>query len=245
MNRKVARAILVTIACLSTLTVTACGKKESKLIEDEATSANGVVDLSASYDKVNTNDDYSDYQSIYSDSDDNSASLDSAVSDDAAVSNDSIDVSSNSISGNKAVASDNAVSGNLPVAGQAVPDYSVSNSNANVSDNLIYDYDTTNNELIIANLSGKNIKELYITFNAGELNNVEILNGKKLKDGQKFIYEIKDMESLRNASSLTLKITAGGSKEAIYEFNEIKVIDPTDMNVVLTKEAEDYIMYLN
>lgn len=104
---------------------------------------------------------------------------------------------------------------------------------------------TINNTLSIANLSGKNLSQLYITYNTGSLVDNEILQGKKLNDGDTLEYIVLDMDSLRSASDLILTIVAYDKNDNRIEFGDLRIIDPAHMNVVLTFGDEGYTMYID
>ncbi|HOO79383.1 MAG TPA: hypothetical protein PLQ04_03250 [Lachnospiraceae bacterium] len=119
---------------------------------------------------------------------------------------------------------------------------------AAVSDNISLDdlteLEDGGNCLYIANMTGKNITNLSITFNAGSLNNMEILNGDTLKDGSLLTYSIVDMSSLQSESQLTLSVNAVGRDNKSMVFPEISIVDPSHMRVVLIQTEDGYAMYL-
>lgn len=104
-------------------------------------------------------------------------------------------------------------------------------------------YESNNNKLDIINLSGRNIKQLYITFSEGGINNREILGDKRLNDAGSFSYQIEDMTALKNASRLTLTVKGVDKKDKDIIFGEVDVFDPSNMTLVLTKEKGKYTMY--
>lgn len=101
-----------------------------------------------------------------------------------------------------------------------------------------------NNIIEFSNISGQDIDKLYITFSAGNINNLEVLGVSDLKNGFGFKYGITDMASLKSAGIVTLSITAKSSKGEDMDFGSMEIIDVTDLSVVLSKNSDGYHMYL-
>lgn len=104
--------------------------------------------------------------------------------------------------------------------------------------------ESISNCLYIANMCGKDIESLSITFNAGSLQSTEILGEENLSDGELFTYVIEDMNSLRTAESLSLSINAVAADETVLVFPEVSIMDPSQMTMVLSVEEEGYYMYV-
>lgn len=113
------------------------------------------------------------------------------------------------------------------------------------NDTTVTEAITINNTLSIANLCGKNLSQLYITYNTGTLVDNEILQGKKLNDGDTLDYIVLDMDSLRSVSDLILTVVAYDKNNNRIEFGDLRIIDPAHMNVVLTNGDEGYTMYID
>ena len=230
------------LSLLSFTILCGCGKKEEK-VGDKLSSADP--------NEIQGLDQYKDMKGIEYEKEDEDSQ--SSVSSDS-VSNNS--VSGNSVSGNSV--SGNSVSdNNVTDSSVSVDTVSVDSAAALVSedDAAAEDEDSSkmsiesnfihsDNSLNIYNLSGKNIKQLYITFSAGNLKSKEILGDSKLNDGKSYVYSIADMDSLKNAERLTLEINAIGKNEDDISFGTIEIIDPTNMKVVLYSDGDDYGMYL-
>ena len=91
------------------------------------------------------------------------------------------------------------------------------------------------NCIYIANMSGKDIEFLTLTFSEGETAGREILNGKILMDGSLFTYMAADMNALQQASSLKLTVTATAKDETVMEFPQVRVINPSGCTVILSR----------
>ena len=91
------------------------------------------------------------------------------------------------------------------------------------------------NCIYIANMSGKDIEFLTLTFSEGETAGREILNGEILMDGSLFTYMAADMNALQQASSLKLTVTATAKDETVMEFPQVRVINPSGCTVILSR----------
>ena len=102
-----------------------------------------------------------------------------------------------------------------------------------------------NNKMYVANLSGVDIDKLFVSMNVGNLNNTEILGFDDLYDGNSFEYSIDDIDTLKQAGIIKLKVNILTRKGASIDFGEIEVIDPTGIKLILAWNLEDgYYMYL-
>ena len=153
------------------------------------------------------------------------------VSGNEAVSDNAIDVSENSVSADS-------------VSADSVSEDTVSSDKAELEDLGASVYTPKeNNELTIANLSGRRLDAVYVTFSAGNLKGSEILGKKKLADGGTYTYKISDMQSLREAGVIKLSITVIDKHEKDINFGEIEIVDPNNMTIVLAHEGKNYYMY--
>lgn len=103
---------------------------------------------------------------------------------------------------------------------------------------------TVNSSLNIANLSGVNLKKLCITFNTGTFVDNDILQGQRLKDGETFNFIVLDTDSLRSTTDLIISITGYDRGDNKIEFGDLRIIDPTNMNINLSKDSNGYMMYI-
>lgn len=91
------------------------------------------------------------------------------------------------------------------------------------------------NCIYIANMSGKDIEFLTLTFSEGETAGREILNGEILMDGSLFTYMAADMNALQQTSGLKLTVTATAKDETVMEFPEVRVINPSGCTIILSR----------
>lgn len=98
--------------------------------------------------------------------------------------------------------------------------------------------------LHFANLTGMDIVKLQITFNTGNIQNLEVLGEKRLYDGDEYIYKSSQLDGLQGASRLKLTVTATAKDATVMLFPEIEVLDLAHTNVILTRTKEGYEMYL-
>lgn len=103
---------------------------------------------------------------------------------------------------------------------------------------------SNNSGLTISNLSGLDLKEVYVSFSSCGINNLEVTQGKKLKDGNKLTYTFADMQPIRDAENVILSIDAVNKKGENVDFGDIKIIDVSNMNVILTSVDDGYKMYI-
>ena len=117
-------------------------------------------------------------------------------------------------------------------ADAAVPEMSV-------EDLLAQDY-----MVCFANLTGQDIVKLQISFNTGDIQNLEILGEKRLYDGEQFSYKNSMPESFRGATRLKMTVTATAKDATVMLFPEIDVLDPAHVDVVLTTSEDGWRIYL-
>ena len=108
-----------------------------------------------------------------------------------------------------------------------------------VEDILAQDY-----MVCFANLTGRDIVKLQITFNAADIQNLEVLGEKRLYDGTQFTYKSSNLDGLRGATRLKMSVTATAKNATVMYFPEIDILDPAHTNVVLTASDEGWRMYL-
>ena len=98
--------------------------------------------------------------------------------------------------------------------------------------------------MCFANLTGCDIVKLQITFNAADIQNLEVLGEKRLYDGTQFTYKSSNLDGLRGATRLKMSVTATAKNATVMYFPEIDILDPAHTNVVLTASDEGWRMYL-
>ena len=108
-----------------------------------------------------------------------------------------------------------------------------------VEDLLAQDY-----MVCFANLTGRDIVKLQISFNTGDIQNLEILGEKRLYDGEQFSYNNSMPESFRGVTRLKMTVTATAKDATVMLFPEIDVLDPAHVDVVLTTSEDGWRMYL-
>ena len=220
--------------------MTGCGKKKNtisdNLINDNPQEVQGMDQYADLGNKTPESTEIVD--TIYMDPEagdvsDNSVSEDSLSlsSDSASISADEASLSSDSVSGDS-ISSD--------VVTETESDENISLEDIATSN--IYT-PIESNTLNIANLSGRNLKAIYVTFSAGNLKGSEILGSNKLGDGDVYTYTIDDMDSLRNAGVIKLEITVIDKNEKDINFGSIDIVDPNNMTVVLSHKGKNYYMY--
>ena len=220
------KKLLISLTLITCIAVCAgCGKKKASvadnLIKDDPTKVEGL-------------EQYADMPGVTTDS----------VIEEPTVSENSIDVSGNeAVSDNAIDVSENSVSADS-VSADSVSEDTVSSDKAELEDLGASVYTPKeNNELTIANLSGRRLDAVYVTFSAGNLKGSEILGKKKLADGGTYTYKISDMQSLREAGVIKLSITVIDKNEKDINFGEIEIVDPNNMTIVLAHEGKNYYMY--
>jgi hypothetical protein len=220
------KKLLISLTLITCIALCAgCGKKKASvadnLIKDDPTKVEGL-------------EQYADMPGVTTDS----------VIEEPTVSENSMDVSGNeAVSDNAIDVSENSVSADS-VSADSVSEDTVSSDKAELEDLGASVYTPKeNNELTIANLSGRRIDAVYVTFSAGNLKGSEILGKKKLADGGTYTYKISDMQSLREAGVIKLSITVIDKHEKDINFGEIEIVDPNNMTIVLAHEGKNYYMY--
>ena len=220
------KKLLISLTLITCIALCAgCGKKKASvadnLIKDDPTKVEGL-------------EQYADMPGVTTDS----------VIEEPTVSENSIDVSGNeAVSDNAIDVSENSVSADS-VSADSVSEDTVSSDKAELEDLGASVYTPKeNNELTIANLSGRRLDAVYVTFSAGNLKGSEILGKKKLADGGTYTYKISDMQSLREAGVIKLSITVIDKNEKDINFGEIEIVDPNNMTIVLAHEGKNYYMY--
>ena len=220
------KKLLISLTLITCIVLCAgCGKKKASvadnLIKDDPTKVEGL-------------EQYADMPGVTTDS----------VIEEPTVSENSMDVSGNeAVSDNAIDVSENSVSADS-VSADSVSEDTVSSDKAELEDLGASVYTPKeNNELTIANLSGRRLDAVYVTFSAGNLKGSEILGKKKLADGGTYTYKISDMQSLREAGVIKLSITVIDKNEKDINFGEIEIVDPNNMTIVLAHEGKNYYMY--
>ena len=108
-----------------------------------------------------------------------------------------------------------------------------------VEDLLAQDY-----MVCFANLTGRDIVKLQISFNTGDIQNLEVLGEKRLYDGEQYTYQDNSLQALQGATRLKMSVTATAKDATVMLFPEIDILDPAHTNVVLTTTPEGYQMHL-
>lgn len=142
--------------------------------------------------------------------------------------------------GDMAGVSSDSISGNL--SGNAMgedalndPESSMDQAVIPISSNdLFAELGVHSNCIYIANMSGKDIAVLTLTFSEGEVLGREVLGGEVLKDGELFTYVATDINALQEATGLKLTVTATAKDDTVMSFPEVRVINPSGCTVVLS-----------
>lgn len=220
------------IAGMCMIVISACGKKESQTVSDNFA---GMTDEIQGMDEINSMLEEKQEEANYL-TDDTNENLEDMMSPDETNADDTN--TDESVSDDVAGVSDNAAEADMGDMNDN------DNEEVETSENDYLSNLAIGNTLNVANLSGKDLKEVYASFNVGNINNVEITSGKKLKDGNQVSYVIADAESLVNASSIVLSINAVDKKGETVSFGDVRIIDACSMNVVLTNTDDGYKMYI-
>lgn len=224
MNNKKKYIILACTMCV--LSFTACGSKDKQSLSENFA---GMTDEIQGMDEINAmlSDNQSDVNFLSSEE---GANLEGVMSDS----------SEGSVS--DAVVSEDAALSENAVEGDMFND--MGEEGSTVSEEDYFASLVNNNKLNVANLSGRNLKDVYVSFNAGNINNLEITGDKNLNDGNKISYTIVDNDELINADNLILTVNAINKKGETISFGDVKIIDSSNMNVVLTYTDNGYQMYI-
>lgn len=99
-------------------------------------------------------------------------------------------------------------------------------------------------KVCFANLTGRDIVKLQITFSGSGIENLEVLGEKRLYDGEEYTYQSSNLDGLRGATRLKMSVTATAKDATVMLFPEIDVLDPAHTDVILTSSAEGWRMYL-
>lgn len=102
------------------------------------------------------------------------------------------------------------------------------------SNDLLGGLGAHSNCIYIANMSGKDIAVLTLSFSEGEVLGREILGGEVLKDGELFTYVAADINALQEATGLKLIVTATAKDDTVMAFPEVRVINPSGCTVILS-----------
>ena len=236
MKRKMYIAITI---CMCAFALNGCGKQKQSLSDNIANLSDevqGMDEIDSQIQEMQANN----VNYLTSEEDANNDNfMDSSVSYDAASMN---NISENGISENEV--SGNAISEDMLNNDPNSLPMNDANNEKTVNMDEYFANMAINNTLNIADLSGKDLKEVYVTFNVGNINNVEITNGKKLKDGEKIKYTIADMESFKNADSIIMTLNGVDKKGDTISYGTVRIVDASNMNVVLTKSEDIYKMYI-
>ncbi|MBP3297725.1 MAG: hypothetical protein J6M27_14195 [Lachnospiraceae bacterium] len=108
-----------------------------------------------------------------------------------------------------------------------------------VEDLLAQDYMVS-----FANLTGQDIVKLQISFNTGDIQNLEVLGEKRLYDGEQFSYKNSMPESFRGTNRLKMTVTATAKDATVMLFPEIDILEPAHTDVVLTSSDDGWRIYL-
>lgn len=116
------------------------------------------------------------------------------------------------------------------------PESSMDSAAGTISSNdLLAGLGVHSNCIYIANMSGKDIAVLTLTFSEGEIRGGEILGGEVLKDGELFTYAAADINALQEATGLKLTVTATAKDDTVMAFPEVRVINPSGCTVILSR----------
>lgn len=234
-KKKLCTLLLVTLACLS---MTACGKKGNSVSENLVNENPGEIQIDESLLMNNSTNDNSEVSADGTENIDSNYQLTPINGEDISVNPDSI--SENSASENEAnnpeSLSDNEATGSEDTESDITESQPVAMASSEYKE-------AADKPLTIGNISGLNINQLYITFNVGNMSNIEILGAETLNDGKSYEYTILDMSSIKSSNKVTLSITAQSGKKTI-DFGSIDIYNPADMNVILATNKDGYFLYL-
>lgn len=235
MRRKNIKGAIFVLA-FAMITMTACGKKGNSVSENLVNENPGEIQIDESLLISDTPEEPSDITVGDGPSSDSNF-LSTPINGADIVSNNSI--SDNSLSDNSA--SENSVSDNEAMMSGSPEE--ATDSVANEATMATTEYkEAADKPLTIGNISGYNINKLYITFDVGNMNNIEILGTETLKDGKSFEYTILDMSSIKASNKVTLSITAESGKK-ILDFGSIDIYNPADMTIILAADGDEYHLY--
>ena len=98
-------------------------------------------------------------------------------------------------------------------------------------------------KIVFVNTCGKDIEKLNVTFSSDPSSVVEILNGKKLKDGSLFEYSDPSLSKLNGRNNLKMSVKADTKKEGELDFGSVGLLDLSDTTLILDKDVDRFVIY--
>ena len=98
-------------------------------------------------------------------------------------------------------------------------------------------------KIVFVNTSGKDLEKLNVTFSSDPSSVIEILNGKKLKDGTLVEYNSDMLGKINGQNNLKISIKAETKKEGELDFGSIGLLDLTDTTLILGKEKDNWVIH--
>ena len=98
--------------------------------------------------------------------------------------------------------------------------------------------------VVFVNTCGQDIEKLNVSFSAGGAAGGDILAGKRLKDGSTHVYEDPSLVSLAKESALKMSVKAETKKDGELDFGSIGILDLSDTRIVLDRNEDSWVMYL-
>lgn len=98
-------------------------------------------------------------------------------------------------------------------------------------------------KIVFVNTCGKDLEKLNITFSSDPSSVIEILGGKKLKDGSLTEYSSDMLSRLGGQNNLKISVKAETKKDGELDFGSIGLLDLTDTTLILDKDKDNWVIY--
>ena len=100
-------------------------------------------------------------------------------------------------------------------------------------------------KIVFVNTCGKDLEKLNVTFSSDPSSVIEILNGKKLKDGSLVEYSSDLLGKLNGMNNLKISVKAETKKEGELDFGTAGLLDLTDTTLVLDKDEDKWVIHMD
>ena len=99
-------------------------------------------------------------------------------------------------------------------------------------------------KIVFVNTCGHDLEKMNVTFSANPDSVIEILNGKKLKDGSLTEYSSDMLGKLNGMNNLKISVKAETKKDGELDFGTVGLLDLTDTTIILDKEKDGWVMHM-
>ncbi|MCR5249823.1 MAG: hypothetical protein K6E50_04385 [Lachnospiraceae bacterium] len=98
--------------------------------------------------------------------------------------------------------------------------------------------------ITVSNLTGRDLKQLNLSFTEGSLGTVEILQGETLYDGRQVAWEEESLSVVQEKQGVRIGVRAVASDGSELSFSEITLPDLSSTNLVLVSDDAGDWMFL-